>query len=155
MAKRVRGPLAMLECPAQSPTNRSCALHDSYPLLFNADCADRRRKNDCNPRKLRNLRFICARLVPPLNPETRTLRPEIGAADCEGWPGWPPGRAERRAGRDQVWVQAEVNLIAGPGHVAPGDERIAGEEAQRLGDLIADVDADLGHDGEGVARRAA
>src|SRR5207245_8727668 len=131
------------------------ALHESYPSLSNADYADRRRKKCCNPRNLRNLRFICARLVPPLNPEAHTLRPEIGAADCEGWPGWPPGHAERCARRDQVWVQSEVNLIAGPGHVAPGDERIAGEQAQRLGDLIADVDADLGPDGEGVARRAA
>src|SRR5262249_49933713 len=62
-----------------------------------------------------------------------------------------PGGAAGGRGRDQIGVHDEVDLVAGSGDVGPVQERVADPGPDPRVELVADTDAELRHDGEGVA----
>ena len=69
-----------------------------------------------------------------------------------------PGGTQERTGRphdrDLRGVQARVDLIAGTHHIAPIQESISGKETDVPGELITELDTELGNDCEPAMHEA-
>src|SRR5262245_26691540 len=90
-------------------------------------------------------------LVAHLQPEVQPLRPEVGLAKDRRRLGRSRQRPERRAQRHLSQVHDRVNLVSRPNDPTPVKEVVADVKPAVLARTAADVDTDLGDEGEFIA----